>query len=120
MLNKNEVQRKAEQLSEIARKGQPMPEGLLSPEQLLFQSMRLLYKQFSVGIIEIETAKSEKREIIRAYTDNMYSYDLYKWQAHHETVFQHLSQDIKDNGCEVCKKLKRTLQGLENIEEEKQ
>lgn len=120
MIVKSELLQKADILNNYAAKLMPLPDKLTPPEQNFYLSLRIVYREYRANQISIEQAKSEKHKLINALLTSAYKYDLYEWGAKHETAFQHLSHEIYTNGCPVCKKLKRTLQGLENIEEEKQ
>ncbi len=46
-----------------------MPSGLGEEEQQLFLSLRLLYYQLSIGLIDRNTGIAEKKKLVRAYND---------------------------------------------------
>ena len=50
-----------------AMRGDPMPEGLTGAEQLLFQSLALLYARYHAGQIDRDAAKREKALLERTY-----------------------------------------------------
>ena len=51
----------------IAMAGGEMPRGLPEPDKILFLELRLLYDSYKKGIIDRETAKREKVELLRGY-----------------------------------------------------
>lgn len=54
----------------IAMAGGKMPDGLEWFDQKIFLSLRMLYSQYKNGIIDRETAKREKCELLRDYELN--------------------------------------------------
>ena len=48
---------------EAAMRGEEMPDGLVLPQQLHFQALRLLYKNLHSGVIDRKTAVTEKRKL---------------------------------------------------------
>lgn len=50
-----------------ASNGDEMPDGLEYPEQVLFLSLRMLYAQLRMGIIDRDTAVKEKRKLLKEY-----------------------------------------------------
>ena len=51
----------------IAMAGGEMPEGMEYPDQILFLEFRLLYNSYKRNLIDRETAKQEKVELLRTY-----------------------------------------------------
>lgn len=118
MLVKSEITKRADELNILASKGQPMPDGLTSPEQLYYLSLRCLYTDYRKQVINVEQAKAERVKLTDSFIDNMYNYALYKHQVEVHLVYAKNFQDIKNNGCEVCNKLYKILCGL-GLEEQK-
>ena len=112
MLVKSEVISKADELNGMAAKLLPMPDGLTQPEQLLYKSLCLLYREYRSRQITEQQAKQEKKELYRTYIDNAYQVDLWQWNMKISHAFQLQYQEIKVNGCEVCRKLANILCGL--------
>ncbi len=50
-----------------AMTGKEMPDGLRSPEQILYLSLRLLYQQHRLKMISRETAVAEKKRLVKEY-----------------------------------------------------
>jgi hypothetical protein len=55
-----------------AMAGLEMPNGLSYPDQILYLSMRMLYRQYYQKIIDRETATKEKKKLIDEY--NVYQF----------------------------------------------
>lgn len=112
MLVKSEIIAKAEDLNGMAAKLMPMPEDLTQPEQLLYKSLCFLYREYRSGQITREQALKDKKQMYSAYIDSTYMFDLYKTYGKIAETFQHRSHEIKENGCEVCRRLDRLICGL--------
>lgn len=94
----NKLKLKADELNKMAAHGEPMPDGLTQPEQMYFQTMRLLYRQYNNGVIDRDQAVKEKRQALDALDDAYFEYRRYKHHAEIERVFQR--EFYKDgNGC---------------------
>ena len=90
---------------------QPMPDGLSGPEQLLFLSLRTVYRDYRAGAINTDQAKREKAEVVKAYR-------LYAARdAAGENLMERLRRselvrrEIERGGCELCRRLTRILDG---------
>ena len=57
-----------------AMAGLEMPDGLSYPDQILYLSLRMLYRQYYQKTIDRETATKEKKKL-------MHEYKCYKYQA---------------------------------------
>lgn len=113
MFDKNVAQQRADQLNILAAKGEPLPDKLSAPEQQLYISMRYLYLEYRKQHLTKDEAIKEKQMIFKAYIDNAFNYQLYLRQAEIQKVFASHYQEIKNSGCEVCKKLDKILCGLD-------
>lgn len=56
-----------EAIEKLAMKGNPMPEGMDYPEQVLFQSFALLYARYREKHISRDDAKAEKTKLLEEY-----------------------------------------------------
>lgn len=61
-------------LDEPAFRGEPMPDGLTQPEQLYYQAVRLIYRQYRRGEIPREQAAAEKQQAIKALDEGEFTY----------------------------------------------
>ena len=50
-----------------AMAGLEMPDGLSYPDQILYLSLRMLYRQYFQKIIDRETATKEKKKLLQEY-----------------------------------------------------
>lgn len=50
-----------------AIRGEEIPQGLEYPEQILYLSLRMLYAQKRMGIIDRDTAVAEKKKLLDEY-----------------------------------------------------
>ena len=51
----------------LAIRGEEMPDGLSYPDQILFLQLRMLYAQKRAGIIDRDTAVTEKKKLLDEY-----------------------------------------------------
>ena len=100
-------------IEKLAASGAEMPADLNGAEQLLFLSLRQLYAIFRTGNLTRDIAKHEKSMIY----DQFRKYDLQcrSWTEgwERERRVQAMTQEIKESGCEVCKRMLRTMEGIE-------
>lgn len=57
----------AERLTELARSGADMPQGLRLAEIYLFQSMRHLYAEYRRGRLSLDAGRRERVQIMNGY-----------------------------------------------------
>lgn len=58
---------KHEAIERLAMKGEEMPDGMDYPEQVLFQSLSLLYARYREKHIDRDSAKEEKKKLLDEY-----------------------------------------------------
>ena len=61
-----------------AMAGLEMPDGLSYPDQILYLSLRMLYRQYYQKIIDRETATKEKKKLLDEYKCYQYQDDIGK------------------------------------------
>lgn len=105
-MNLNELER-------TAARGEAMPDGLKQPEQLLFVSLRILYREYRSGAIEKEQAGQEKRKLIDEYELMMLHHRAYTQASERANRYSHILTDAEKSGCEICKKIVKIFDGRE-------
>lgn len=101
-------------LSEIekaAATAGPMPDLLNGAEQLLFQSLRLMYIQHALGKLDVEQARIEKTKLIKEFEIN--TLKLRSWEEAHQRInkLSVVTPELKKSGCELCRKYTAILSG---------
>lgn len=102
-----------EQLERLAASDEEMPDNLGLPEQLLFLTLRELYKNFRSGAVNRDRAKREKSRILVAYQGLA---NEYKVVEQHLSIRKKLTQNIGDIykcGCQNCRKLINIFNGVD-------
>lgn len=101
------------EIEKIAAANMEMPDGLNGAEQLLFQSLRLLYIQYKSQAVTREMARVEKIKIYKEYEIN--SLDLKCWEQarERERRLSYIVPELKKSGCKLCKRYTNVLFGLE-------
>ena len=61
-----------------AMAGLEMPDGLSYPDQILYLSLRMLYRQYYQKIIDRETATKEKKKLLDEYKIYQFGEELEK------------------------------------------
>ena len=61
-----------------AMAGLEMPDGLSYPDQILYLSLRMLYRQYYQKIIDRETATKEKKKLLDEYKCYQYQDEMGK------------------------------------------
>lgn len=101
------------ELEQLAASGEEMPDGLAMPEQLLFLTLRELYKNFHSGAVNRDRGRREKSRILVAYQGLA---NEYKVVEQHLSIRKKLTQNIGDIykcGCQNCKKLINIFNGID-------
>ena len=73
-----ETRLKELQYEKIAMAGGEMPKGLQYHDQLTFQALRNLYRDYQKQTIDRETATREKAEILREWDNLKFMCDLFR------------------------------------------
>lgn len=64
-----------------AMNGDPLPQGLEYPDQILYLGLRLLYKQYRIGLVSREQATEEKRQLLQEYEKMIYRHKMYLYRV---------------------------------------
>lgn len=59
-----------------AMQNAPMPPGLTFPDQLMYQSLALLYARYRLKLISREQAQKEKQSLLREHETTKYKWSL--------------------------------------------
>lgn len=59
-----------------AMQNAPMPPGLTFPDQLMYQSLALLYARYRLKLISREQASKEKQQLLREHETFLYRWKL--------------------------------------------
>lgn len=103
-----------EELERKAMAGYSMPEGLPQPEQLLYLSLRILYREYRAGVISRAEAKKEKSMLLSEYNLSMFRYALFISEAQRRNrISAHLTE-LNTQGCEKCRLAARIFDGRES------
>lgn len=95
-----------------AQNGEEMPAGLAYADQILFQQLRLLYAQKRMGIIDRETAVTEKRKFLDEYHANQTMDSLVKGWAQAIQMTELARAEFRKNPCiETAAKLVDIIEG---------
>ena len=98
-----------EELEQRAAQGQAMPDGLDAPQRALYISLRGLYYQYRMNIIDKEQAKKEKAQIVQDYNGQVLDE---KCRAKSRELWRTLPVDAMKCECPECKNLLMRIYGL--------
>lgn len=96
--------------------GDPMPDGLTSPEQTLYLQLRMLYHQYRNGIVSRERAKEEKRLLCKEFDKNQHKEKMYRYCVEQtKRTERYKNAYMKNKTIESADKLVRVLDGETNV-----
>ncbi|MEL4862193.1 hypothetical protein AAEU42_13170 [Pseudoflavonifractor phocaeensis] len=102
---------------QAAMRREEMPSGLSREEQQLFLSLRMLYYQMSIGLIDRETGKAEKKKLVRVYNnatqasafrDKCGDHAVKLWRS----IEQAANEYAKTKSPEAAERMYRTIYGM--------
>jgi hypothetical protein len=85
-----------QQIEQLAAKDNPMPDGLTPPEQLLFQNLRMIYKEYKSGMPK-NICQETKKKVLQSHkaymdaNDNFAMWTVVSWamnEYHDEKSFE--------------------------------
>lgn len=100
-----------------AARGDPMPDGLSQPDQLLYNALAILYARYRSGFITRERAAQDKGKLLYEWERNrtrLESTDrLAKWHADLMRNIEAAQNEYRKNpSIEAADKLSKTLDGI--------
>ena len=95
-----------------AMAGLEMPDGLAYPDQILYLSLRMLYRQYYQKIIDRETATKEKKKLLDEYKVYQFREELEKQLVEIIRLTELARADYRKNPChENAMKLVDIIEG---------
>ena len=82
-----------------AMAGLEMPNGLSYPDQILYLSLRMLYRQYYQKIIERDTATNEKKKLLDEYKVYQFREELEKQWVEVIRLTELARADYRKNPC---------------------
>ena len=82
-----------------AMAGLEMPNGLSYPDQILYLSIRMLYRQYYQKIIERDTATNEKKKLLDEYKVYQFREELEKQWVEIIRLTELARADYRKNPC---------------------
>ena len=101
------------ELEKLAASNSEMPADLNAAEQLFYLSLRNLYLTYNAGKISKDIAKIEKTGIYKQYEINILNLACYEQMATRFKKLAVLHNQLKNSGCELCRKYVDTLNGID-------
>ena len=95
-----------------AMAGLEMPDGLSYPDQILYLSLRMLYRQYYQKIIDRETATKEKKKLLDEYKIYQFREELEKQWVEIIRLTELARAEYRKNPChENAMKLIEIIEG---------
>lgn len=101
----------AAEIERAAMSGGTLPVGLEQPEQLLFLSMRALYREYRCKSITREAARKEKFMIFREYEKAAMWHRVFRESVKRQNAAAPLLANIEKHGCGLCQELLKIMDG---------
>jgi len=86
-----------------ANQNNELPPDLTQPEELLFLSLRVLYRDYKSGTILKDQAHREKLNILKAYESNKIWCEIYQNTAEMRNRLSRYFSEIEKGGCDKCR-----------------
>lgn len=102
-----------DEIERLAAGLEEMPDGLDTPDQMLFLTLRELYGNFRSGYVNRERAKREKSRIYVAYYELKNQYTIMEQHLGIRRRLQNTIGDVYQCGCENCRKLLNVFVGID-------
>lgn len=104
----------ANEICELARTRQPLPEHLMLSEQQLYYTVRGIYRSYSAKELSLEQAKTAKKDAIREFESNSFSETVYLDHGRRMSAIARVLYEAEKCGCEYCKKIAKLFDGRAN------
>lgn len=100
-----------------AARGDPIPDGLFQPDQLLYHALAILYARYRAGFITRDRAAQDKGKLLYEWERNkkrLESADrLARWHAELRKNIEGAHEEYRKNPtAENAEKLSKTLDGI--------
>ncbi len=102
------------EIEALAKKGTPLPEGATLAESLFYRNLRALYKEFRDGNIDKLQARIEKSRLISQFGAEKLQEECNRISQERWFRCQPMLAEAEKNGCDICKRIVRILDGREN------
>lgn len=103
----------AEKLVKAAKYGNPLPEDATLAQSLFYHNIRALFYEFKVKMIDANDARNEKNRLVQQYGVQRLMERCNEVSYKRIRKYQTIASDAEKNGCPICKKITRILDGRE-------
>lgn len=105
------------QYEQQAARGDPMPDGLSQPDQLLYHSLSILYARYRAGFITRDRAAQDKGRLLYEWERNRTRFEsadrLAEWHARLRREIEAAQNEYRRApSVETAEKLSRALDGV--------
>ena len=100
-----------EELERRALRSESLPDGITQPQQLLFLSLRVLYREYRSKVITRDEAKKEKAMLLAEFEQAQFHYNVFWNTTQMCNRLNAYLTDIEKNGCKRCKTAVRIFDG---------
>lgn len=106
-----ELEKRAEELSEIAKKALPVPEELTFAETYFYLCLRRIYSDYRNKTITAEQAKADKQKLVTEFGQVRLQEQVYQEHTRRALEISKLLSEADHNGCEICKRISKIYDG---------
>jgi len=92
-----------EEIERAAARGDELLDGLSQPRQLLFLSLRSLYREYKTGALTKDQAHLEKLRILKVYENAEINWNIYQETAQMRNRLSRYFVEIEKGGCDKCR-----------------
>lgn len=103
-------------VAELARTNQPLPSGMSASAQLLYYTLRGIYRSYKAGELTIDQAKRVKSNALRDYDSNALGESIWHENARRMSEISRVLIQAEKCGCEYCRQIARIFDGRQRSE----
>lgn len=100
-------------IQKLVMNGQCLPDNSPLPEERLWEILNVLHRSYRGGKVTIEYAKQRAAKLRIEFDRDMMMYDCFVAATDRQNRYSHILTEAEKNGCPICKKIVRILDGRE-------
>lgn len=101
----------AEQIDNLARKRELLPDNALQCDYVLYHSLVCLYREYRDGIFNADTAKKEKNRLFGKHKDLAQMERIFREDSRRMTEISGVMVRVNKEGCPLCREVARLFDG---------
>lgn len=101
----------AKEIDALARKNEPLPDGALTSDSLLWLNLVGLYREYKAGTVTKEFAADIKRRELENHSRNAQGERIFREDSRRMVEIGKLLTAANKEGCHICKQMAAIFDG---------